>query len=126
MNPININDLILKGHRTAFPVLASVRAGCAGGAHGFGRALCRLRAAAVAVGILAGPSGLWACSSPVDISGLLMKQGSAAKDTLTSLFFEATTLAAAPDARAPDQGDELFASENANESELFMKYSPPC
>jgi hypothetical protein len=51
---------------------------------------------------------------------------SEAKDTLASLFFEATTLAAAPDARAPDQGDELFAAENADESGLFIKCSPPC
>jgi hypothetical protein len=90
-------------------VLASVRAGCAGGA------LCRLRAAAVARWHPRGASGPWARSSPVDISVLLMKHGSEISEMrasgITSPFLIAATHSARPplfrDAYRPVRWDEV-------------------
>ena len=97
-----------------------------------------------ALGIIAGPHGIgrriapWferygKVKVPGDISARLMKQGAESAIALASLLSEATLLAAnvrraaSPEARVPapilaiDQGEELFAPENAAESGRFLE-----
>ncbi len=97
-----------------------------------------------ALGILTGPDGLGRQIAPFfehlgrtkvpgDISGRLAMPGPEAMLALSGLIGEATALATAarragaPDARPPapliaiDQGEEMFAAENAAESERFLE-----
>ena len=98
-----------------------------------------------ALGIISGPDGMGRAIAPWfqrhgktkvpgDIAMRLLKPGAEAAIALASLLAEATQLATtdrragSPEARPPapliaiDQGEELFASENAAESERFLDF----